>query len=660
MARLLYQISHDLLLSLVAIIFFSFASIILCEAVDVSSASEDIQPALILEEDRAYQHLYEVMDKYQKGSTKRLLDSYEATATEDDGDIAWVYDNCLIALVFMSRMQQEDRERAKIILDSLIYCQTHDSFFNDYRLRDAYHAKQLIDDDGKARVASSGSAVGNMSWTIIAWLRYWEMKREPVYLEAAERLGMWIHENCYDPIGPGGYTGGYGGSEPEQTEFPWKSTEQNEDIYVAFMKLHKATGNREWLCRAMEAKRFVKAMWNQEDGHFWTGTIEDGTTINNSALPADVNTWGILTLGEKEKYGASMIWLEENCRVERDGFIGFDFNADQDGVWFEGTAHVILALQVAGEHPKSEAYLGQLRLAQETAANANGKGIVASPVTTSTGFGWAYPNMLHIGATAWYLFAERYYNPFWQIRTDEPIPYDGVTIPVQATLKPAVRTLSFSGYEWTVKTSRHPVGPGPNYFSDNNNNVWVDIQGRLHLQITHRNSHWYCAEVISQRSFGYGTYRFYLDTRVDNLDPNVVLGLFTWSDNPEYSHREIDIECTKWGNAENSTNAQFVVQPYDIPENRLRFSLPSGENTTTHSFTWNANAESVFFWSVKGHDDNLSDPNKIIEAWTCTGIIPEAGGETARMNLWLAGGNAPMEGNEVEIIVRKFEFVPLK
>lgn len=435
------------------------------------------------------------------------------------------------------------------------------------------HDDTAVNPETQKRIHNPKQAISSNGCMIIAWLRYWEVKQEPEYLEAAERLGTWLYENCHDPIGPGGYTAGYGDSEPEQTEFPWKSTEHNEDVYVAFMKLYKATGNKDWLQRAMDAKNFVKAMWNEEYEHFWTGTVEDGVTINDSVFPADVNTWGLLALGEKEKYGASMVWLEENCRVERDGFIGFDFNTDGDGVWFEGTAHAILALQVVGERLKSEMYLNQLRLAQRTAANANGKGIVASPVKTSTGFGWDYPNMLHIGATAWYLFAELHHNPFWQIRTDEPIPYDGVEIPTQSTSKLAVRTLSFSGYEWKVKASRRPVGPGPNFFSDSLNNVWVDAQGSLHLRITHRKNRWYCAEVISQQSFGYGTYRFYLDTRVDKLDPNIVLGLFTWSDDPEFDHREIDIECARWGNADNDTNAQFVVQPYDIPEHRLRFSV---------------------------------------------------------------------------------------
>ena len=58
---------------------------------------------------------------------------------------------------------------------------------------------------------------------------------------------------------------------------------------------------------------------------------------------------------------------------------------------------------------------------------------------------------------------------------------------------------------------------------------------------------WVCAEVVLQQTLGYGTYRFYLDSPVDSLDPNVVLGLFTWNDDPAFNNRELDIEFARWG-----------------------------------------------------------------------------------------------------------------
>lgn len=41
---------------------------------------------------------------------------------------------------------------------------------------------------------------------------------------------------------------------------------------------------------------------------------------------------------------------------------------------------------------------------------------------------------------------------------------------------PYSRLIGFGGYDWCVKRSNRKVGPGPNYFSDSTNNVWVDTQ----------------------------------------------------------------------------------------------------------------------------------------------------------------------------------------
>ena len=72
------------------------------------------------------------------------------------------------------------------------------------------------------------------------------------------------------------------------------------------------------------------------------------------------------------------------------------------------------------------------------------------------------------------------------------------------------KSLSFSGYVWRVKASEKRVGPGANYFSDSGTNVWVDDAGRLHLRISNDDGKWRCGEVISETSFGFGTYRFYM------------------------------------------------------------------------------------------------------------------------------------------------------
>ena len=213
------------------------------------------------------------------------------------------------------------------------------------------------------------------------------------------------------------------------------------------------------------------------------------------------------------------------------------------------------------------------------------------------------------------------------------------------------RTIQFSGYTWQVKRSTGKVGPGPNQFSDAANSVWVDAQGRLHLKIQKAKGKWTCAEVISNNSFGYGTYRWYVDSRVDALDPWAVLGLFTWNDDAAFNHREIDVEMSRWGAAANQ-NAQYVVQPYDVAGNTVRFSQPAVAQST-HSFSWTPS--SVFAQSLRGLTAT-PDGTNLIHQWTFSSGIPQAGGENARMNLWLFRGHAPAAAQEV--VISKFEFVP--
>jgi len=207
------------------------------------------------------------------------------------------------------------------------------------------------------------------------------------------------------------------------------------------------------------------------------------------------------------------------------------------------------------------------------------------------------------------------------------------------------RTVSFSGSLWAVKASTGLVGPGPNIFSDSPENVWVDASGRLHLRITYRDGRWLAAEVVLDRSLGYGTYRFDVDSPTGNLDPNVVLGLFTWSDDPAYNHREIDIELARWGNPA-APNAQYVVQPYDHVGNLFNF-LHTGDAPTTHQFTWASNRVS-FLSTAAG---------RTIATWKYGGRdVPRAGNERTRINLWLDGGAPPTDGNEVEVVQSRFSF----
>ena len=96
-------------------------------------------------------------------------------------------------------------------------------------------------------------------------------------------------------------------------------------------------------------------------------------------------------------------------------------------------------------------------------------------------------------------------------------------------------------------------------------------------------------------SLGYGSYLFVV-REISHLEPAVVLSMFTWDDSDaDQNHREMNIELARWGDAGNK-NAQFVVQPFYVPANVVRFNAPPG--ALTHSFRWESGK--VTFRTVRG------------------------------------------------------------
>jgi hypothetical protein len=207
--------------------------------------------------------------------------------------------------------------------------------------------------------------------------------------------------------------------------------------------------------------------------------------------------------------------------------------------------------------------------------------------------------------------------------------------------------VTWNGVTWGVKTSRSPVGPGPNVFDKAN--VWVDGQG-LHLRIAKNGSGaWSCAEIIGPTSYGYGTYTFSLASRVDAFDPNVVLGLFTWSDRAPYAHREIDVEFARWGSTSDPTNAQYVVQPYDSVNHLKRFVQPAAV-TSMHRFAWHPGQVAWESYDANGG---------LIDSYTYNGSdVPRSGDERVHLNFWLFNGAAPTNSQPVEVVISSFTFTP--
>ncbi len=216
-------------------------------------------------------------------------------------------------------------------------------------------------------------------------------------------------------------------------------------------------------------------------------------------------------------------------------------------------------------------------------------------------------------------------------------------------------TINFSGYTWYVENSgRERWDPGPNYWSNNPQNVWVDTNGWLHLKITYRDGRWYCPEVTTTKTLGYGTYAFYLASRVDTIDKNVVLGLFAYKDD---SH-EIDIEFSKWRNV-NYNNSWFTVQPppYTQGVTQRSFNVTQSGSYSTHYFTWKPT--SVYFESFGGHYPIGKEPaGNIYKSFTSPARV-DASGVKAHMNLWIFQSTAPSNAQPIEVVVKSFSYTPL-
>lgn len=243
--------------------------------------------------------------------------------------------------------------------------------------------------------------------------------------------------------------------------------------------------------------------------------------------------------------------------------------------------------------------------------------------------------------------------------------------------------LQFAGRNWIIKHSSSVLlGPGPNFFSDHPNDIWVDEKGYLHLTITEREDVWHSTEVGCEDYTGYGTYIFTVQGDVHKLDPNIVLGLFTWDYNTfkTQANSEVDIEFSKWSKLDQDTTLQYGVQPinfgvyYPERDDKPKISSRNWDGISTHGFTWTDSlitwesykgeqygvGEKLASWSFdlnnpprrKFENNELSDPI----------VIPKPGTEThARMNLWLVGGPnlGPVIPIRSEVIIRDFKYIPL-
>lgn len=213
---------------------------------------------------------------------------------------------------------------------------------------------------------------------------------------------------------------------------------------------------------------------------------------------------------------------------------------------------------------------------------------------------------------------------------------------------PPPKTIHFSGYEWEVRQT--PTDSAGVMHTNSPSNAWTDAKGRLHLKISKEAGEWACAEIILQRSLGYGWYGFHL-RETPELEPGTVLGMFTWDEaEAGESHREMDIELSQWGDPA-ARNAQFTIQPYYVPANTFRFTASA--RAMTYSFHWEPSR--VSFTSAQ---EAPGVAPRVLAEHVFSSGIPTPGDERVHINLYVYGKSQTPQRNGVEAVIEKFEFLP--
>jgi hypothetical protein len=222
----------------------------------------------------------------------------------------------------------------------------------------------------------------------------------------------------------------------------------------------------------------------------------------------------------------------------------------------------------------------------------------------------------------------------------------GTGTPTFAPTKP----LKFSGYDWDVRTIASDRGGTNNLYDPDN--AWTDASGALHLQIKRKAGRWWCAEMVLNRSLGYGTYLVTVrDT--SHLEPAAVFSMITFEEwGGDQYYREMGVEVSRWGDAANRNKAQYVIQPFYIPGNVSAFSAPSG--TLTHLLRWESRRAS--FKTFRG--TSVGAGAAVVSEHEFSSGIPSPGQAKIHLIFYVIATDKNPLQKDSEVVIEKLEYLP--
>jgi hypothetical protein len=256
-----------------------------------------------------------------------------------------------------------------------------------------------------------------------------------------------------------------------------------------------------------------------------------------------------------------------------------------------------------------------------------------------------WKSLTHPGSVYAALLVDSRYRP---PLTMNVLPEKGGRILAVAKVKgtpPAIPSvIQFSGYLWESRRSPVEASGASDVYEPGN--AWTDKRGFLHLRISRRPKQWSVAEIKLSRSLGYGSYRFVVDD-VSHLEPAAVLAMRASDD--QGSADEMYIQISRWGQPEDK-NAQFVIQPWDVPANSVQFAAPPG--TLTYSIKWEPGR--VSFQAVRGSSHGATP----VAAHVFTSGVPVAGSERLRIAFYVYDHSPHPLVHEAEVVLESFEYLP--
>ncbi|WP_263375019.1 LamG domain-containing protein [Granulicella aggregans] len=264
----------------------------------------------------------------------------------------------------------------------------------------------------------------------------------------------------------------------------------------------------------------------------------------------------------------------------------------------------------------------------------------------------SWRNSTHLGTDYAALLVEPGYRPALKLGS---IPSIGNGVLATAIVKGSGATIvpkriHFSGYDWTAQGADNDTAGETQSYDPNN--AWVDEKGYLHLRMNERDGHWYCAEIHTMRSLGYGTYRFVVQD-TGHLDSSATFRIFAYDLllANESRNDEFDIELSRWDDPAGN-NARYVLQPYYVPKNVAKFEAPAGE--LTHTFRWDPGK--VSFRTVQGAVDTPGQ--KIVSEKVFTEGVPVPANHKIYIDLLDFLHSRHTAKLPTEVVIEKFDYQP--